>query len=91
MSDAYAHADADVVASWSRTHQNDEETHVAVLDLGESFLVLAVDLGVEGDVIASEVAATSLTEQEAEQRAQRWLDENPKGIKGDGALAGLLG
>jgi hypothetical protein len=83
--------DVDVLAAWSRTHKNDDETHVHVVDVGETYLATAVDLDGEGNVLASETVSTSVTPDEAVERARRWCEKNPKGVKGDGALASLIG
>jgi hypothetical protein len=32
-----------------------------------------------------------VTPDEAVERARRWTEKNPKGVKGDGTLASLLG
>lgn len=89
---AFARSDATVAASWRRAHQTDEETHVVVLDLaGELFVAAAMDFSAEGELSASEEIATTVTEAEAERRAERWLQDNPKGIAGDGPLGGVLG
>jgi len=91
MTDAYDAVDGEVLEAWSKTHQNDEETHVVVVEVGQTYLALAMDVGVDGDVIQSELIASSLTDSEAVERARRWLDQNKKGIKGDSVLGGLLG
>lgn len=83
--------DVDVVASWKRTHQTDEVTRVIVLEAGDTFLAVVYDLTPQGDPITSELIDWTLTAEEAEKRAEAWLEENPKGIKGDGVTAGLGG
>lgn len=87
----YEPADGEVLAAWSRTHKNDEETRVTVVDVGGSFLAFAADLDTSGEVIAAEFIDSSLTYNEAVERAQRWNEENPKGIKGDGLIGSLFG
>ena len=91
MSDYEEIEDAEVLAAWSTTHKNDDETHVVVFEVGETYLATAVDVDVDGNVLASETVATSVTPDEAVERARRWTEKNPKGVKGDGALASLLG
>ena len=92
MTEEYPEIDsADLLSAWSTTHQNDDETHVVALDVGETSLAMAVDVDGEGNVLASETVATSVTPDEAVERARRWCEKNPKGVKGDGALASLLG
>ena len=81
-----------VVAAWERTHKNDERTHVAVVGVVGAYLVLAVDVDRFGrEVIDEQLVDATLTADEAEQRAENWMEENPKGVKGDGALASLFG
>lgn len=83
--------DAKALAAWKKTHKNDDETFVYVVDVGGTYLASAVDTDADGNVLASEIVATSLTRDEAIERADRWCEKNPKGVKGDGALASLLG
>lgn len=81
-----------VVDSWSQEHKNGDETEVFVLDLrGDQFLAMAVDLDQQGDVLDTQEIATALTEDEATKRAEKWIDDNPKGIADGGALGGVLG
>ena len=87
----YDAVDGELLEAWSTTHQTDEETHVAVVDVGETYFAIAVDVDVEGEVIDAELIDSAFTDDEAVERARRWLENNPKGIKGDGGLAGLLG
>lgn len=87
----YETVDGDVVEAWTRTHKTDEQTAVAVVDVDEIYLAVAMDIDPEGDVIATELIDSALTDSEAVERAKRWIDDNPKGIKGDSALGGLLG
>lgn len=86
----YESANGEIVAAWTRTHQTDEETHVFVVDLGSIFLAIAVDVDGQGNLIASELIDDALTAAEARERAEQWLGQNEKGIKGDGGIAGLL-
>lgn len=84
--------EGEVTATWERTHKNDERTRVAAVNVAGAYLVLAVDVGRNGrEVLAEELVATTLTTEEAEERAKSWIDENPKGIQGDSVLGGLLG
>jgi hypothetical protein len=83
--------DPEALAAWSTTHKNDDETHVFVFEVGKTYLATAVDVDDAGDVLASETVATSVTSGEAVERAHRWTKKNPKGVKGDGPLASLLG
>ena len=92
MSDGYQRVqNPKAVAAWKRTHQSDEETLVAVLQVGGTHLVTAVDVTATGDVLAAETVGSSHTPAEAVEVARTWIGENPKGIKGDGALASLFG
>jgi len=92
MTEEYPEIDsADLLSAWSTTHQNDDETHVVALDVGETSLAMAVDVDGAGDVLESELIASTVTDDEAVERARRWIDDNPKGIQGDGPLASLLG
>lgn len=84
--------DTEVVAAWERTHKTDEWTRVAVVDVSGTYLVLAVDVDRFGrEVIDEKLVATTLTADEAEKRAENWMEENPKGVAGDGPLASLFG
>lgn len=92
MPDLYDDADADVVEAWVRKHKNGDETHVVVLEVADTYLAEAVDLDGQGEVLGTEMIATSLTESEAIERARRWAGEHPKGLEdSSGGLGGLLG
>lgn len=92
MSDGFQRVqNPQAVAAWERTHKTDEKTLVAVLQVGETHVVTAVDVDTTNDVLASETVGSAHTPAEAVQIAQTWINEHPKGIKGDGALASLLG
>lgn len=72
-------------------HDNGDETHVLVysVDDGDTWVGVAVDVGPDLDGQASEVVAVTATRDEAVARAERWADENEKGILGEES-GGLL-
>lgn len=87
----YAQSDGQLLEALSTTHKNDEKTHVIVLDVGDTHVAMAVDTDGAGEVLATEVIEASLTPDEAVERARRWAEDNPKGVKGDSGLASILG
>lgn len=83
--------EGDVVASWKRTHKNDEQTWVSIAQVAGKYLVVVVDVDRYGrEVLDEEIVATTYTDEEAREKAKSWMDENPKGL-GGGGLGGLLG
>lgn len=88
----YDQSDAAVIASWSREHNNGDETHVAVIDASANYYTaVASDIDADGEPVASHFIDTTHTAAEAKASALRWMEENPKGIKLGGGLGGLLG
>lgn len=79
------------VTLYERQHDTGEETRVVCVDVGGTFLVIAVDVDEVGEVIDAQLVDDTLTVDEAEQRAERWAENNPKGLKGDGVLPSIFG
>lgn len=83
----------DSVKAWARIHGNGEQTHVHVLDVGDDYIVVAVDIDPRDyEPVASDLLAYDPTLEGAVERAQRWMESNPKGIAGgDGQANGSGG
>lgn len=87
---AFEPVDGTCIAARTREHRNDEETHVVVVGLGgDRFLAVAVDVDEDCEPVASHLITSAFTSDEAVERADAWVEKNPKGIKGE--ASGLLG
>lgn len=82
----------DVVATYRRVHGNGEQTHVAVLSAGrEHYAAVAYDLDpVTFTPVAAEAVAYDPTLDGCVERAQRWMDQHPKGVADDGDGGGWM-
>lgn len=87
MSHAYTKEARD---GWRRIHANGEETHVRLLDCGDRCVVVAFDVDPrEFAAVASECIAYSPTRDAAKERAVAWMEQNPRGVAGDGGGGGF--
>lgn len=80
-----------IVSVRKATHDNGDETVVVAVEAIDKFLVVAVDVDETGEVIDAELVDVTQTSEEAASKAGTWAENNPKGIAGDGPLAGLFG
>jgi hypothetical protein len=84
MTDLYTETTEDVLKTYRRIHGNSDQTHVAILSLGErDYVSVAVDVNpgdFEGQ--AAEVVAYDPTIEGVHERTQRWMDGHPKGVLG---------
>lgn len=92
MSHAYQYSDEDHVKSWKRIHGNGEETHVHIVSCGERYVVLAGDVDPrEFAAVGSGAIAYSPTLEAAQERAEAWMEQHPKGILGESESSGGVG
>lgn len=87
MEHIYRENSAEILDSYKRIHGNYEETHVHIIHSdGGDFAVVAVDVDPRESVgVASECVAYAPTRDGAQQRAQEWMGDNPKGVAGGGS------
>lgn len=89
MPTVYSEGEAAVERAWHRVHGNSEQTHVLVVDLGEHYAAVALDVDPrEFDPVAADILAFDPTPEGAQTRAERWMETHPKGILGDGGDGG---
>lgn len=86
----YTTSDGAGTAFWRREYSNDDTTDVFVVEFPDAYLAAARDATPEGDTTATELIATTVTDGEAIERAERWMRENPLGVNGDGSSLGSL-
>lgn len=80
---AYDDYDHGYAAGYRRIHANSEETHVVVIERGDDYTAIAIDIDPrEYSAVASEVISFDPTLESAVQRAGRWMQQHPKGIAG---------
>lgn len=78
----YDETDDDVVRTFRRVHANSEQTHVAIVSVGErDYAAIAYDIDpAEFHPIAAECVAYGPTVEGVNERAERWMDTHAKGI-----------
>jgi len=93
MSHAYQDSRQDIIDSHKRIHSNGEETHIHVLSAGERYAVVAFDVDPrEYDAVDAECVAYTPTVEAAQERAQAWMEQHPKGVAGgSGTISKLIG
>ena len=78
--------------AWERVHANGERTQVYVLPAGERYVAVAVDVDpVEFTPGDADTIGFSPTESDARAHATRWMEQNPRGVAGDGKESGVVG
>lgn len=84
MTDIYSSTKEDIVKTYRRIHANGEQTHVAIITVGEdNYAAIAYDVDPRDyDPVAGEIIAFDPTLEGAVERADRWMDTHPKGILG---------
>jgi hypothetical protein len=77
---------------WRRTHANNEQTFVAVIEVHRergACAVIAFDLDpTDFSAVASECVAFCPTADAAAERATRWMASNPRGVAPEDGGAG---
>lgn len=84
--------ETDTRATVRRTeHDNDDVTHVCTYGVDDEHVVVAIDIDEELAGLEAEIVAVCATAAEATKRAERWCENNPKGVLGDRGLSGMVG
>lgn len=73
---------ADTVRTYRRVHATSEQTHILMTCLDdEHWIAVAVDTDPRSyEPVASELIAYDPTRTGAEKHAERWMQDNPKGV-----------
>jgi hypothetical protein len=80
----YQDTNDDVVHTYGRAHDNGEQTHLAILSLGDrDYVAVAFDVDPANyDGQAAEVVAYDPTIEGVHERTERWMQANGKGVLG---------
>lgn len=81
------------VKTWGRAHANGEQTHVAVVTVGDDrYAAVAYDVDpADFSALAAACVAYDPTLEGVTTKAQRWMENHPKGVApGDGGGEGWL-
>lgn len=78
----YDDTDDEIVRTHGRVHANGEQTHVAIMSCGERhYVAVAYDIRpADFTPIAAQAVAYDPTIEGATQRAENWMENNPKGV-----------
>lgn len=84
MNDLYGDTKEDIVKTYRRIHANGEQTHVAIISVGEDdYAAISYDVDPRDyDPVAGKLIAFDPTLEGAVERADRWMETHPKGILG---------
>lgn len=82
MSEAYSDVGGHVERSWRRVHANSEQTYVYVVSTGDAgYAAIAADVDPrEYKPVEAEIIAYDPTLEGAIERAERWMEQNRKGV-----------
>lgn len=76
-------SDGGIEVAYHRVHATSEQTHVYVAACGDSYVAIAIDVDPrEYETVAGHLIAYDPTQEGAERRAERWMENYPKGILG---------
>lgn len=68
--------------TYTTEHRNGERTRVHLIGDEGRYTIIAVDYAKKGlEATNSKIVAVTATLEEAEKRADQWMEENPKGIR----------
>lgn len=73
----------DLGAYHHQRHRGGDETIVLISAFGDGFQVFAMDVDVDGQLLAIEEIGDAETEDRAVGTAEFWCQQNPKGILGE--------
>lgn len=93
MNGLYTETNEGVLKTCRRIHANGEQTHVAILSVGDrDYVAVAYDIRPSDFTpIAAEAIGYDPTIEGVVERVERWLDEHPKGVAYEGSEAGGSG
>lgn len=85
----YTEYEPNGLLGWRKTHKNDEQTHVQVVDLEDNYAVVVIELDADERLLRSETLVAPATEEEAEEVARRYVERHEKGMA-RGLLSGVF-
>lgn len=86
----YNDMDATVADAYARIHGNGEQTHVAIVSAGDGYVAVAYDIDPrEFEPVEAEIIAYDPTISGCQTRAERWMEQHPKGILGEEGGGGI--
>lgn len=82
MVETYDDADDDAVRAYRRIHANGEQTRVVIVNVaGRDYAAVAYDIRPSDfSPLAAETIAYDPTLEGVTERAERWMQEHPKGV-----------